>query len=331
MRILFSSFHNPHFPTVTEYIEDALTALGHELITFDDRRHVIPGRIRQRIARLHKADLRLINRNLVKLAANVKPDAVIVAGGHRITPDTIEKLKALKVLTVLWTIDAPTDFQPILDAAAHYDNIFCQGTEAIEILKRAGVQSVHWLPMACDPQKHHRVELTASDKKKYQRDIVFVGSYYPNRWQILKTLKNFDLGIWGPNWGNVPAAEERLDFITDAKLKYEEWVKIYSAAKIVIIVHFNDTHVPCYQASPKLFEAMACGSFVLVDKQRDALALFEDGKHLACFDTNEALQEKTQYYLQNDSERKMIADNGYHEVTHKHTYLNRLQELLQKL
>ena len=49
MKILFSSFHNPHFITITEYIECAIKEMQHELINFDDRQHVIPGRIRKKL------------------------------------------------------------------------------------------------------------------------------------------------------------------------------------------------------------------------------------------------------------------------------------------
>ena len=57
MKILFSGYHNPHYETVTEYMERALRALGHEVIVYDDRRHIIPGRIRSRVGWLNRLDL----------------------------------------------------------------------------------------------------------------------------------------------------------------------------------------------------------------------------------------------------------------------------------
>jgi spore maturation protein CgeB len=331
MKVLFSAYHNPHFPTITEYIEDALTRLGHELIIYDDRQHIIPGRMRSRISWLKKLDLKKINHNLYTLALEENPEIVIVAGGHRITGDTIRKLKANGITTVLWTIDAPANFEPVLETAQQYDRIFCQGTEAMAIFKQAGINSTHWLPMACDPKIHYRVNLSEEDKKEYQKDIVFVGSYYPNRWRILKELQNYKLGIWGPNWFKVRERHCNLDFITDAKVRYTEWIKIFSAAKIVIIIHYQDNQIPCYQASPKVFEAMACKSFILVDMQKDVLALFDDGKDLVCYDSISTIKEKIDYYLHCDSEREIIAECGYNKVIQNHTYENRIEELLQKL
>jgi len=47
MKVLISSYHNPNFVTISEYIEEAIRALGHRLYVFNDRNHLIPGRIRK--------------------------------------------------------------------------------------------------------------------------------------------------------------------------------------------------------------------------------------------------------------------------------------------
>ena len=62
MKILFSGHHNPHFLTITEYIETAIQALGHELYIFEDSKHRIPGRIRRFSSLLQKVDLNYINK-----------------------------------------------------------------------------------------------------------------------------------------------------------------------------------------------------------------------------------------------------------------------------
>jgi hypothetical protein len=154
MKILLSSHHNPHFPTVTEYIEETIRNLGHELFIFEDRQHIIPGRIRKRLPFLKQLDQKVINRKILALAAEAKPDIAIIAGGHRIVAQTIRHLKRIGVVSVLWTIDAPYYFQPIIEVAPFYDYIFCQGTEAIDLLTRAGITGARWLPMACDPESH---------------------------------------------------------------------------------------------------------------------------------------------------------------------------------
>jgi len=327
MKTLFSSFHNPSFWTITEYTERAIMKLGHELIPFDDREFIIPGRVRQRMGSLHKWDLKRLNRKLVSLASLVKPDLCFVAGGNRILPETLKTLKSQGIKTVLWTVDAPRNFRPILEAASFYDHIFCGGTEAQELLARAGFQKTLWLPFACDPDIHKPVETSSEEKAEWGSDVVFIGSFYPHRAQILEKITDFDLKVWGPGWKKLPRGSALKKRTTDKKLKPGEWVKILSSSKINLAIHFQDGTTPCYQASPRVYEALACRSFLLVDEQRDVKSLFQDGKHLALFKDSEDLREKIDYYLSHADKRKEMAAQGYEEVIHKHTYMNRMEKM----
>ena len=329
MKILFSGYHNPHFLTITEYMERAIKALGHNLTSFDDRQHIIPGRVRQRIQWFHQFDLRHINKKIISLALETKPDIAIITGGHRITSRTVTTLKDRGVCTVLWTIDPPIDFQPIIDVAPLYDYIFCQGTEAIELLSREGIQGAKWLPMACDPSEHRPVELSAEEKEHYGNDIVFVGSYYPNRAELFENISDFDLGIWGPGWEKLEAKSKLRRCIKGSHTPPSEWLKIYSASKIVLVTHYQDPEerFPVYQASPRIFEAMACGAFVVSDNQRDVFSLFKDGEHLVRFDNPVELIEKIKYYLDQSEERERTATQGREEVLKNHTYEHRIKKL----
>ena len=333
MKILFSGYHNPHFLTITEYIERAIESLGHELFVFDDRQHIIPGRIRKRVTWLHEFDVRRINRRLVSLALKTKPDAAIVTGGHRITGETVKALKENGCLTVLWTIDPPLDFRPIIEVAPLYDYIFCQGTEAIELLDHAGIKGAHWLPVACDPKLHRPVELSVEEEKLYGNNLVFVGSYYPNRSEMFEELIDFDLGIWGPGWEKVSSDSPLKWFLRGGQLEPEAWIKIYSASKIVLAPHYRhpENRFPIYQASPRIFEALACGAFVISDNEKDAFSLFNDSEHLARFDSVHDLIEKARYYLDHPVEREQIAWQGRQEVLNNHTYVDRIESLLSLL
>ncbi len=330
MKILFSGYHNPYFATITEYMESAIKALGHDLIVFDDRQHVIPGRIRQRIERFDKFDLQRINRKMVFLATETKPHIVIVTGGHRITSRTVKTLRDNGIVTALWTIDAPLNFQPIIEVAPLYDHIFCQGTEAVELLNHAGIKGAHWLPVACDPSHHRPVELSAKERKHYGNDLVFVGSYYPNRAELFAELIDFDLGIWGPGWEKLHSYSPLRRFLRGGQLRPEVWLKVYSASRIVLAIHYQDheKRFPVYQASPRIFEALACGAFVISDNQRDVFSLFKEGEHLVRFSDSDDLKETITYYLDRPKERGQIAEQGRQEVLNNHTYVHRIEKLL---
>jgi len=330
MKILFSGYHNPHFLTITEYMETATENLGHELISFDDRQYIIPGRIRQQIKWLHKLDLNNINKRFIRLALEKSPDIAVITGGHRIKASTVKILKDNGIYTVLWTIDAPLNFQSIIDVASLYDHIFCQGTEAVELLDNAGVKGADWLPVGCDPVEHRPVDLSVEEKEHYGNDVVFVGSYYPNRADLFENLSDFDFGIWGPGWDKLGLKSKLRGCVKSAHTKPEEWLKIYSASKIVLATHYQDSQkrVPVYQASPRIFEAMACGAFTISDNQRDVFLLFKDGEHLIRFDSLGELIKYIEYYLNHTEDREKIALQGRKEVLNSHTYQHRIKKLL---
>lgn len=330
MKILLSSYHNPNFITITEYIEFAIKELNHELIRFDDRQHIVPGRLRDKIGWLAEFDQKCINNNLVSIVDKTKPVIAIIAGGHRIKKTVIDQLNARKIITVLWTIDPPINFQPIQKVAPAYKYIFCQGSEAIDLLRKNNIKNAHWLPMACDPNIHHPIGLTPKESGKYGNDIVFVGSYYPNRYKILRKLSRFDYGVWGPGWRKMNKLSGLEHHIKGEHTPSSEWLKIYSASKIVLSIHLQnlENKLPVYQASPRIFEAMACGAFVISDYQKDVFSLFRDGEHLVGFKTVDELIEKIQYYLHHPNERINIAKRGRHEVLKKHRYVNRIEEML---
>ncbi|MFO7709660.1 MAG: glycosyltransferase [Desulfobacterales bacterium] len=113
----------------------------------------------------------------------------------------------------------------------------------------------------------------------------------------------------------------------------ESWVRVYSAAKIVLSIHYrsDDDRFRVYQASPRVFEAMSCGAFVLTDRQKDVLEIFAEGEHLAVFSEGGDLERQVLYFLNRAAERRRIAKAGRQEVLRHHTYEHRIEQMLKTL
>ena len=333
MRILISGYHNPHYLTLTEYIERAVCSLGHELIIFNDRDHIFPGRLRKMVGMLQALSVGAVNRKLVRLAEKACPDVVIVTGGHRINRWALRRLAQRKICTVLWTIDAPRSSDIMPTTAGDYRHVFCQGTEYVDLFRQKGVVEAHWLPMACDPGIHHRVDASPEERRQLGSAVAFVGSYYPCRVDALEKALRHELAIWGPGWEGLPPDSPLRACIRNAHTRPDIWTKIYAASKIVLSIHYRDPERPfaVHQASPRVFEAMACGAFVLTDQQKDVLSLFQDGRHLAAFSDGPDLERKIAYYLEHADERERIAAAGRQEVLQRHTYEHRLQCLFHRI
>jgi spore maturation protein CgeB len=203
----------------------------------------------------------------------------------------------------------------------------------VEIFSRHGISRARWLPVGCEPASHHPVDLTESDRREYGSDVVFVGSHYPEREVLLEALADFDLAIWGPGWEKLREGSPLRSRIRKAHTAPSEWLKIYSASHIVLATHYRDPEgvVPVHQASPRVFEALACRAFLICDRQRDVFSLFCDGEHLVGFDNGADLAKKVRYYLDHSLERQTIARKGHEEVIRRHTYVHRIETLLAAL
>jgi len=327
MKILLSGYHNPHFETVTEYTEAAITELGHQLVVFDDREFWLPGRLRARSRVLQRWEMQSLNRRLVSLASARCPDVCLVQGGHRILPETIRAITAMGIVTVLWTIDAPGSSGLPYDSAPLYDLVFCGGTEAVELLTSAGVAHARWLPFGC-PSTLEPYPLSEGERLAYDNDVCFVGSYYPNRARWIEQLPDVRLRLCGPGWDRLPRRSPLAAVAHDQQVAPEVWRRLYTASKIVLGIHYQDGRSPCYQASPRVFEVMACGAFLLCDAQRDVTTLFKDGVHLVLFHDPRDLRQKITHYLSSPGERARIAEQGRREVFKNHTYAKRVEQIL---
>lgn len=334
MQILVTGYHNPHYLTIVEYIENSVEKTGHGLTSFEDHQFVIPGRIRNKICFLNRFDLQRTNNKLKSLVKEKKPDLIIVTQGFLILRETVQYISRMGIPVVLWVIDAPSDFSNILDAAPYYDYIFCGGTEAVDIFHSLNYKNVEWLPFAFDPDFHYPDKTQSGNSNPFSKDLAFVGSMYPNRLALFESLntEGVDFGIWGSGWDRISSDSPVKRYIQKTHTSPEEWIRVYSNSKITLISHYPSTkEMPVYQASPKVYEAMACEGFVICDNQRDLKTLFKNGEHLVIFNDTNDLNEKIKYYLANDEERAGIAAEGYNEVLSKHSYTHRIKQMLTTL
>lgn len=224
---------------------------------------------------------------------------MLVIKGNGIPPELIKRLPCK---TILWYQDDIFATEHASKHIAHngcaFDVVYSFDKMAIDQYRKLGVKNPQWLPLAMSPAVHRKIFLT---KKKY--DISFIGNIYPNRRTLLERLaKRFNL------------------VVTQAFM--DDMVKILNESKIVLNLGVGPTGI-----QQRVFEAMGCGSFLLTNEIPEESKLFKDLVHLVYFnDAN--IEELAAYYLSHDEEREAIALAGYRAVNNGHTFLHRIQKML---
>jgi len=205
---------------------------------------------------------------------------------------------------VCYLIDTHINFERHLEIARNFDFIFLAQKAYVLPMSQAGIKNVMWLPLACDEEIHGKVEI---DKGC---DVGFVGSISatPDRRKILldRIQKQFDL---------------------DSQRKFmDEMAEHYSKSRIVFNNAINN------DLNMRVFEALCSGSLLVTDSAPGSglAELFTDKQHLVIYE-DENLEETILHYLENETERERIADEGRREVLARHTYGHRADSMIQVL
>jgi len=335
MKVLFSGAWNPRFEALPEYLVTAFRNEGHQVVCFDHRNYHIPGRIRQVAPVLQKMDTILLNRRLMREANRFRPDLLVVNQGSAVTPDTIKKIRQeTGAVTINWWSDYPAEFEAGLNTAASgaWDRFFVSGTDAEERHHRAGIAGTTWLPFACDPciQAPSGPCEEESTPPEPTPGIVFVGSAYPERRDLLAVLADLDLGIWGPGWNRYADDPVIGARILGGPLRPDRWVPLFQKAEIVLNLSYGfgkPEEVYGTMANVRVFEIAACGACQVVDGKKDILDLFTDQVHLASFQSAAELREVVISLLGDRDRRLRIGRAGREAVLAHHTWEHRVRFL----
>ena len=302
------------------------------------RANLTPGKIAaglmRRLPPQLNPDYRRRNQLLLEQARRFQPQIIWLSGDNRaIFPQTLQQMKREHDCQIIYVTGvSPIVFSHVIerDAASLYDlvlvNDYYHGVQWLEL----GAKRMECLPyVAIDPDFHFPQPKTEVPND-YLSDIGFVGTLVPHtlyseRVEALRSLREFDLGIWSMH--EVP---EPLRPYHRGHALGREMLRVLSSVKISLNAHGDFMR---YGGNMRLFETAAIGTFQIVDDRPGIGEWFDIGEHLVTYSDLDDLRTKVRYYLENDKERQRIADNARQHVLAHHRYdqrLNRVEALLSE-
>ena len=166
-----------------------------------------------------------------------------------------------KLPKVCYLIDTHINFDRHLEVARSFDFVFLAQKAYVQPMIRAGIDNVMWLPLACDPEIHGKVELPKSC------DVGFVGSISSK-----------------PDRRNHLLGRINKQFELDCQRKFmNEMAEHFSKSKIVFNNAINN------DLNMRVFEALCSGSLLVTDPANGSglKELFEDKEHLVVYDDDQ--------------------------------------------
>lgn len=109
---------------------------------------------------------------------------------------------------------------------------------------------------------------------------------------------------------------------------FQDMPVIFNTSKI----NLNITSKSIVSGIPlRVFDIMGCGGFVLSNYQPELAELFENGKEVVLYESIADMEEKIEYYLVHEEERREIAREGCRKVQEKYRFEMRVSEILKEV
>lgn len=325
----------------------ALRDLGHEVVEFDYRTNsLIKKEWQARFSTLHKTydtlckkfqrllalETQLMNERLLEKAREIKPDVFITYPGERIFPKTIQEMsERLKIRTVLWLgRDVVHERTPnVVESFPFYDYVFTIDPPAVNKYKRHGAKRVYYLPLACYPATHRRIDLSDEDKRKYSASVSFVGQLFDDRPEFLCNLIEEKVNFW-THWWDSNGMKERYPQLSPfyrGEARGMSMIKVLNGAEVVLNVHratnsYEGTNM-------RTFEAAGCAAFQLTEYKKEIGRMFKIDEEIALFYDMNDLKQKIKYYVGNPESRSEMALKAQTRAYAEHTYQHRFEEMLK--
>jgi spore maturation protein CgeB len=218
-----------------------------------------------------------------------------------------------------------------LRLAPFVDFIFTTAYNYLPMYYQFGFKA-YYLPFACFPPIHNKI----SDMKinKYTYDVIFVGTYRPERDILLKAIlsslakfKKIRIGIFGRGW-----QKSRYTVVKNLAVPHELrggfLTKAYNDSKIVLNIHKPLDKIDGMKANMRVFEATGCGSLLLTDYIHGIEEFYNVGNELLTYNNVEDLISNINFLLTNENIREEIAYKGYERAHREHTYLKRVKYMM---
>ena len=282
-----------------------------------------------------------------------KPDIVLVFKGLELDFETLKEIKETfpDAKLINWFFDKYLMDKPIWEQSGYadtlklYDYYFCSLKGVADKLNECGFDNARYLDEGCDLFENGEVYMNAFQERKYGEDIAFCGSlgfsaHQINRIETLARLvkDGFNIKIWGDvigEWKRFPQE------IKEAHQKTPVINDMHSMVAQSSVINLGIDQDPELELShsARLYRIMCAGGLYLttatkglekmfkINESKDA-PITEDLELVVYYDLDD-LVAKCDFLLDNDHIAQSIAKNGQKVVIEKHTFIERVKELIE--
>lgn len=259
---------------------------------------------------------RELNANILKAVKKQSYRIIWIDKGVHVWASTLRKIRQLSPDSIIVGY-SPDDMtqrhnqsQYFLEGLSVYDYFVTTKSHAVESLKKIGARNVLLVDNAYEEKFHYPREVNLANTEKYGGEIGFIGSWEEERCNSILYLaeRGLPVRVWGGGrWLEYQDRFPNLQ-IEEKPLYTEEYCTALSNFKINLCFLRKINYD---LQTTRTMEIPACGGFLMAERTREHVRLFEEGTEAAFFEGNEQLFEQCSLYLKNEDLRQKVARGGY--------------------
>jgi len=272
-----------------------------------------------------------LNKKILEKVKVFSPKTIILVGqfpNNILLPKTLKKLKNKNkdIRIFSWTPDnmikkhnSSIYFEKSIPL---YDIHFTTKSNIIDKMYSMGAKKTVFLNQAYSTYDHFPEKINPI----FDYNVLFIGSSEIDRYESMCYLaKNgIKVNIFGNAWSSYKEIQNLK--IHKRPLIGEDFRKAITSSKISIcfLRKINDD-----LQTTRSFEIPACRGFMIAERTKEHLKLFEENEEAVFFSNNNELLEKVKFYLKREKLRNNISENGYKKVTKfNHHYDDMIKKIL---
>lgn len=268
----------------------------------------------------------LLHQQISQETKETSPDLIWVDQGEFLGEKSIAGLRRVGAPIVNYAVDdpfGPRDWKRFVQyrkAVPYYDLLAVVREQNVQEAYRAKARKVVRVWRSADELAHAPRSLTPDEKRKFTSDVVFVGTWMPERGPFMVELidRGVPLSIWGNHWEKSKEWNILKQYWRGPALNDD---RSYSAAVLAAKVCLGllskgnrDLH------TQRSLEIPALGSLLCAERTSEHIALYHEGAEAIFWNSAEECASVCNDLLVNEQRRRNLAKAGYERAIHNNLF-----------
>lgn len=310
---------------------NAFKRLGHEVEVIDPFRMLPTGRLMAKW--IHDTGMLglspFLTHRVAEILGSRSFDITWVNGGDLVSPSLIRILQKHSARVINYNNDDPFSlpeygeynrWRLYRQCIPLYDLLVVVRPQNVGEVIEWGAKKVLRVFLSADEVEHQPVPLTMDERLKWQSEVCFVGTWFPERGPFMSTLiqKGIPLSIWGDRWQKAKEWNQIRHFWRGPSCYNKDYNRIIQSAKITLGLLSKgnrDLH------TSRSFEIPFLGKLLCAERTSEHEQMYIDNEEAVFWSDAEECVERCFDLLKNPSRINEIAARGYQRCL-KNNYFN---------